>query len=70
MSPAQIMTPASLKTPELCLRVSKARILVKVLEVEATALASPHTPLLIEVLALIVAGPGLAPVSLPVTSLT
>ena len=70
MSPAQIMTPASLKTPELCLRVSKARILVKVLEVEAAAVASSHTPLLIKVLTLIIAGPGLAPVSLPVTSLT
>ena len=57
-----------LEAPELA-RVSEARILVKVLEVEAAAAAvsSPHVPLVIEVLAQVVVGPRLAPVSLPVT---
>ena len=57
-----------LEAPELT-RVSEARILVKVLEVEAAAAAvsSPHVPLVIEVLAQVVVGPRLAPVSLPVT---
>ena len=58
----------TLEAPELT-RVSEARILVKVLEVEAaaTAVASPHVPLVIEVLAQVVAGPRLTAVSLPVT---
>ena len=56
-----------LQTPELSLCLSKARVLVEVLEVEAAALRPPHTPLLVEVLALVVAGPRLAPVPLPVT---
>ena len=56
-----------LEAPELA-RVSEARILVKVLKVEAAAGAvpPPHVPLLIEVLAQVVAAPGLAAVSLPV----
>ena len=60
--------PRPLETPELS-RVSEARILVKVLKVEAAAAAvpPPHVPLLIEVLAQVVAAPGLAAVSLPVT---
>ena len=59
-----VMTAVSwtLKTPKLA-RVAKARILVKVLKVEAAA--SPHIPLLVEVLSLVVA----APRSLPVTGL-
>ena len=57
-----------LEAPELA-RVSEARILVKVLKVEAAAAAvtSPHVPLVIEVLAQVVAAPGLAAVSLSVT---
>ena len=53
--------PRPLKTPRLS-GSTETRILVKILEVKV---ASPHIPVLVEILAQVVAGPGLAEVSMP-----